>query len=100
MRREEAQTFAEAMGEALGGLANRGNPGSLAPLWANAAGPQAARASRPIGFNGGVLLVEVETRAWSEALEGQRATLEDRLARQLPGFKGLELRSREPQRAR
>ena len=57
--------------EALGGLARRGTPSALVPLWQQAAGSAAAAASRPAGLHGGALAVEVDSPAWLHALQLQ-----------------------------
>lgn len=90
--RDEFEPLRGALAEALGGLARRGAPIALQPLWSTAAGPAAAGASRPVEFHGGTLIVEVDSPAWLGGLQQQEAELKARLARLVPGFRTLELR--------
>jgi len=92
--REELEPLHGALAEALGGLAKRGAPATLWPLWQLAAGTAAAGSSRPVTFERGTLTVEVDTPAWLAALQGQEAELMARLSKSMPGFGRLELRLR------
>ncbi|MBS2032827.1 MAG: DUF721 domain-containing protein [Deltaproteobacteria bacterium] len=92
--REELEPLQGALSEALGGLAKRGAPSTLWPLWQLAAGAAAAGSSRPVSFERGTLQVEIDTPAWLAALQGQEAELVARLKKSLPGFSRLELRLR------
>jgi len=92
--REELVHLQSAMAAALSGVARRGAPTALQTIWEKAAGAAAAGASRPVGFDGKTLAVEVDTPAWLHALREQEPELRARLAEALPGITQLELRLR------
>jgi predicted nucleic acid-binding Zn ribbon protein len=92
--RDEAERLNGVLAGALGQLAKKGQPSALQALWAEAAGPQAAQASRPVNFQSGTLTIEVDTPPWLDALRGQGEALTGRLRASLPGCYRVELRLR------
>ncbi len=92
--RDDVLPLNEALAGALSGLAKRGQPKALGPIWSSAAGEVAAASSRPIAFENGVLRIEADSEAWVTVLREQTRTLAERLAAQLPGFRSLEISQR------
>ena len=92
--REEPERLSNALAQALGRVATRGSPAALELIWSTAAGGVSAQATRLLGYQAGVLRVEVDTVAWADALRGQVPQLEARLRDQLEGFLRLEIQLR------
>ena len=83
-----------ALTSALGRVAPQGGPSALQALWSSAAGAVTAGVSRVARYEAGVLIVEVETAQWADALRAQVPELEQRLRSELRGFRRLELQLR------
>jgi demethoxyubiquinone hydroxylase (CLK1/Coq7/Cat5 family) len=83
-----------ALASALGRVASQGSPSALLGLWSSAAGAVTAGVTRVTRYDAGVLVVEVETAQWADALRGQVPQLEQRLRSELSGFRRLELQLR------
>ncbi len=86
--------MSSALTSALGRVASQGSPSALQALWSSAAGAVTAGVTRIARYDAGVLVVEVETAHWVDALRAQRPQLEQRLRADLGGFRHLELQLR------
>lgn len=76
MARGRFRALNQLLPTALDGLAQRAaTGGALGPAWAQAAGAQIARVSRPLSLEGGTLRVEVDGDAWLKELQGRAAEL-------------------------
>jgi hypothetical protein len=93
-RREEPERLSSALTFALGKVATQGSPSALQALWSSAAGAVTAGVTRIANYDRGVLLVEVATADWADALRSQVPELEQRLRSELSGFRRLELQLR------
>ena len=74
------------------GLANGVEGWRAVDVWAEAVGPRIARRTRALGFQDGVLMVEVEGSAWQYELGFLKRRLLKELQRRLGSARVRELR--------
>lgn len=74
------KSLAEMMGPVL---KNTGSAGALAPIWSRVVGEVVGKHTRPVRWEGKVLVIRCDSEAWRSALDGERASLARKLAASL-----------------
>lgn len=74
---DEMKSLADMMGAVL---KQTGSAAALTPIWARVVGEVVAKHTRPLRWEGKVLVIRCDAEAWRQALEPERITLGRKVA--------------------